>query len=194
MGEVTIRGRSGQPRSPRQAIELGIALVPEDRKGQGILLEESVRANLSLPILDRLRRVGLVDRDAESELAERTVHELSIRPPLPGRIAKFLSGGNQQKVALGKWLATDPAVLILDEPTRGVDVSGKIEIYRQIRSLTASGIAVLMISSELPEIIGMSDRILVLCEGRSMGLLERNEADEERIMRLATGHAAQAAA
>ena len=191
-GALTIAGRSGQPRSPREAIRRGIVFVPEDRKAQGVLLEESVRVNLGLPILGRLGRFGLVDRRAEARLAERTVRSLDIRPALPGRTVKFLSGGNQQKVALGKWLAVEPKVLILDEPTRGVDVGGKLEIYRQIRALTASGIAVLMISSELPEILGLSDRILVLCEGRVTGVLERGEADEERIIRLATGHAAEA--
>lgn len=193
-GELSIAGRSGQPRSPREAIRRGVVFVPEDRKAQGVLLDESVRVNLSLPILARLRRFGLVDRRAEARLAERAVRDLAIRPALPERTVKFLSGGNQQKVALGKWLAVAPKVLILDEPTRGVDVVGKLEIYRQIRALTASGIAVLMISSELLEILGLSDRILVLCEGRATGMLRRGEADEERIMRLATGHAAEAAA
>ncbi len=193
-GEMVIAGRSGQPRGPGEAIRRGIVFVPEDRKAQGVLLDETVRFNLSLPVLGRLRRFGLIDRRAEAGLAQRMVDELGIRPPLADRIVKFLSGGNQQKVALGKWLAIEPKVLILDEPTRGVDVGGKLEIYRQIRELTAKGIAVLMISSELPEILGMSDRVLVLCEGRATGVLERSEADEERIMRLATGHTARAAA
>jgi ABC-type sugar transport system ATPase subunit len=188
-GEVVVDGRSGLPRSPRQAIGRGVVLVPEDRKTQGVVLDESVRFNLSLPVLGRLRRSCLVDRRAEAELAERTVRDLAIRPPLPDRTVRFLSGGNQQKVALGKWLSIDPKVLILDEPTRGVDVGGKLEIYKQIRELTARGMAVLMISSELPEILGMSDRVLVLCEGRAAGILERGEATEESVMRLATAHA-----
>jgi ABC-type sugar transport system ATPase subunit len=193
-GDVRIAGRRGQPRNPRAAIRRGLVLVPEDRKTQGVLLDESVRFNLSLPVLDRLRRFALVDRAGENRLAEQTVADLAIRPPVASRLVRFLSGGNQQKVAIGKWLATRPRVLILDEPTRGVDVGGKLEIYRQIRELTGAGLAVLMISSELPEILGMSDRVLVLCEGRATGVLEGAEMDEERIMRLATGHSLEIAA
>jgi ribose transport system ATP-binding protein len=193
-GDIRIAGRAGQPRDPRRAIGRGLAFAPEDRKTQGLLLEQSVRFNLSLPVLRLLRRLGLVDRRAERGLALRAVGDLSIRPPDAERTVQFLSGGNQQKVVLGKWLATKPKVLVLDEPTRGVDVGGKVEIYAQMRRLTEAGVAILMISSELPEIIGMSDRVLVLHEGRTAGILDRGEATEERIMRLATGHAAAAAA
>ncbi len=193
-GEIRLAGRVGQPRGPRQAIERGVVLAPEDRKAQGVLLEQSVRFNLSLPVLRRLRRYGIVDRKAERRLAEQAVENLSIRPPEIERAVQFLSGGNQQKVVLGKWLATRPRLLILDEPTRGVDVGGKVEIYGQMRRLTESGVAIVMISSELPEIIGMSDRVLVLHEGRSAGVLDRAEATEERIMRLATGQTTPVAA
>ncbi len=187
-GQMAVNGRAGQPRSPLAAIRRGIVLVPEDRKRQGLLLEQSVRFNLSLPTISGLARLGLIQRRAEERLAEAVISRLAIRPPEGGRHVQFLSGGNQQKVVLGKWLSMRPRLVIMDEPTRGVDVGGKMEIYRRMRELQAEGVGVLMISSELPEVLGMSDRILVLREGRSMGVLDASKASEEAIMRLATGH------
>ena len=193
-GEIVIAGRRGRPRSPLAAIRRGIVYVPEDRKAQGVLLEQSVRFNVSLPVIGALSRLGLVRRRAEDRFAERIVRELDIRPPDPERMVQFLSGGNQQKVVLGKWLSSKPRVVVMDEPTRGVDVGGKVEIYARMRELTGRGVGILMISSELPEILAMSDRILVLHEGRVSGLVERERASEELIMSLATGQPVEEAA
>jgi ribose transport system ATP-binding protein len=186
-GSVAIDGRALRLRSPADAIAAGIYLVPEDRRFQGLVLPASVRDNISLPSLDRVSRLGLVARRQEQELAQRMCKQLNVRTPGTGQAVALLSGGNQQKVVLAKWLCRTPRVLILDEPTRGVDVGAKSEIYALMDQLAGAGMAVLMISSDLEEILGMSDRVLVMHEGRLAGELPRAGLSEEAVMRLATG-------
>ncbi len=187
-GEVRVDGVPRAIRRPLDAVRAGLALVPEDRKLQGLILEMTVRENLSLP---GLRTAGLfVDRDAERRLAAETIDRLKIRTPGDRQSVQFLSGGNQQKVVLGKWLALRPRVLLLDEPTRGIDVGAKQEVYRLMEDLAAQGTAILFASSEMEEVLGISDRALVMHEGRIAGELPRSELSEEAVMRLATGTAA----
>lgn len=186
-GEIRLGGQLLRIRQPQQAIAAGIYLVPEDRRSQGLLLEQSIRHNVSLPSLDRLRRLHLIALRRERALAEEQRRQLNIRTPHIRQTVALLSGGNQQKVALAKWLGRGPKVLILDEPTRGVDVGAKSEIYALMDRLAGEGVAILMISSDLEEIIGMSDRVLVMHEGRLAGELPRSALNEEAIMRLATG-------
>jgi len=186
-GDVRIDGRPLRVRRPREAIAAGVYLVPEDRRSQGLILADSVRGNISLPSLQRLQRFHLVAGRRENALAEGQRTRLNIRTPDVGKSVGLLSGGNQQKVVLGKWLGRNPRVLILDEPTRGVDVGAKAEIYALMDELAKSGVAVLMISSDLEEILGMSDRVLVMHEGHLAGELSRAELSEEAVMRLATG-------
>ena len=188
-GDIQLDGKDVRVNHPAQAIDAGILLVPEDRRLHGLILEDSVGFNLSLPNLDRLQSFKWVDRSKERELCQSLVEKLRIRTPSLGKVAGLLSGGNQQKIVFGKWLAREPKVLILDEPTRGVDVGARGEIYAIIDQLAASGVAVWMISSDMEEILGMSDRVLVLHEGRLAGELLRSEMTEEAIMRLATGAA-----
>jgi ribose transport system ATP-binding protein len=181
----------GQPvafRMPRDAIEAGLALVPEERKEQGLIVEMNVRQNVSLAGLWRhRRRLGGLNRDREAADALTMVERLGIKTPHLGQTVRFLSGGNQQKVVLGKWLTMGPRLLLLDEPTRGIDVGAKEEVYRLMEDLAHEGLAVLFISSELEEILGMSDRVLVLHEGRLAGELPREALTEEAVMHLATG-------
>ena len=187
-GTVQIAGRPLVCRSPRDAIRAGLALVPEDRKQHGLVIEMSVQANVGLPGLDRHQRPGgFLNRRAEEQDTATMTSKLGIKTPSPSQLVKFLSGGNQQKVVLGKWLALQPQVLLLDEPTRGIDVGAKHEIYRLMEELAGAGLAVLFASSEMEEILGMSDRVLVMHEGRITGELARNELSEEAIMHLATG-------
>lgn len=185
-GQIFVDGRPARVLSPLDAVAFGIGMVPEDRKYLGVILEMTVRENISLPSLCSSRRT-LLDETFEEKLAKEYMKALDIRATGTQQLVEFLSGGNQQKVALAKWLALKPKILILDEPTRGIDVGSKSEIYKLIRSLADSGLAVIMISSELEEIIGISDRVLVLHEGRQAGLLDHAEMTEERIMHLATG-------
>jgi ribose transport system ATP-binding protein len=185
----TVRLKRAKMRSrhtPQQAIQAGLALVPEDRKTQGLLVEQSIRKNITLPILHRLRNLGFIRRAQELDIVQRARERLAIQMNSPEQQVRYLSGGNQQKVVLAKWLETEPAVIILDEPTRGIDVGAKFEIYQLMRDLTDRGVAILMISSELPEILGMSDRILVMQNGEIVAELGRDEASEERIVELAT--------
>lgn len=189
-GSIRVRGRPVNPRSPAEARRAGIAYVPEDRKREGIVPTLSVRENVTLPILMGLSRLGLVRTRPEQELARRQVRLLGISPSDPERRIGTLSGGNQQKAVIARWLAAEPAVLILDEPTRGVDVGAKAEIHGIIGDLVAQGLGVLMISSELPEVIAVSDRVYVMHEGRIAPALARSELSEARIMELATGEAA----
>ncbi|MCY4464703.1 MAG: sugar ABC transporter ATP-binding protein [Chloroflexi bacterium] len=191
-GEVRLVGKSLQWKTPSQAIRAGLVLVPEDRKSQGLFTALSVRINITIPILSRLSRLGIVRRPAEEGVVINAQQRLSIVMTSPEQETQYLSGGNQQKVVLAKWLETEPTVIILDEPTRGVDVGAKFEIYKLMRQLNDRGIAIIMISSELPEIIGMSDRILVMNDGRVAGELSRENADEERIIELATLGSAEA--
>jgi ribose transport system ATP-binding protein len=185
-GGVTLKGRELTVYNPRQAVEAGLALVPEDRKTQGLFVEQSVRHNITLTILERLSRYGVIQRQMESEIVQKAQHDLSISMASGDQQAQYLSGGNQQKVVLAKWLETSPSVIILDEPTRGIDVGAKVEIYQLMRQLADRGVAIMMISSELPEILGMSDRILVMRDGEIAGELIHSEASEERIIELAT--------
>jgi len=186
-GEILVNGKAVRPRSPREAIELGIGLVPEDRKSLGLILNMAVRENTTLANLDLLSVLGFVNRKKEREVSEKYVKDLRVRTPSIEQEVKNLSGGNQQKVVLAKWLFTDSQLLIFDEPTRGIDVGAKIEIYELMNELVAKGAGMIMISSELPELLGMSDRILVMHEGRISGELSRAEATQEKAMQLATG-------
>jgi ribose transport system ATP-binding protein len=189
-GRVVLAGRALRVRGPAEAIRLGIGLLPEDRKSQGLVASLSVQRNVALPSQPRLSRFGVVDEAAESALARRQVEDLRVRTPGLGQRVGFLSGGNQQKVVLGKWLGAEVDVLIMDEPTRGIDVAAKVEIYHLMNRLTEQGKAILMISSELPEVLGMSDRILVMHRGRIAAELSAADASQERVLAAALGHPA----
>lgn len=184
-GQVIIDGRPVRIRGPRDAIRAGIGLVPEERKAQALLMERSVRDNVSLAALAAISVAHVVRRGAERRVAEQYVRRLAIRTPSIEQVVANLSGGNQQKVVLARWLTRHPRVLILDEPTRGVDVGAKAEIYRVIGDLSADGLSIIVISSELPEILALADRILVMQAGRISGELTAAEASEERILALA---------
>ncbi|HEX4588817.1 MAG TPA: sugar ABC transporter ATP-binding protein [Gemmataceae bacterium] len=186
-GEIILNGRPVRIRSPRSAVRHGLLLAPEDRRLHGLILSDSVEHNLSLPNLDMLSVLRLVRRRREATLARGLVERLRVRTPTITKPVGLLSGGNQQKVALGKWLARSPSVLVLDEPTRGVDVGARGEIYALMDQLAADGVAILMISSDLEEVLGMSDRVLVLHQGRLAGELGRAELTEQAVMHLATG-------
>ncbi|MFI7442812.1 sugar ABC transporter ATP-binding protein [Nonomuraea indica] len=184
-GQVLVRGRRLPGGDVRAAMEAGLGLVPEDRKGQGLVLGADIAENLGLVTLRHATRAGFVDRAGQRESAGRVAEQLGVRMSHLGQEVRTLSGGNQQKIVIGKWLLADAHVLILDEPTRGIDVGAKVEIYQLINSLTASGHAVLMISSDLPEILGMSDRVLVMARGRLVGELKAAEATQDSVMALA---------
>jgi ABC-type sugar transport system ATPase subunit len=192
-GQILIEGEAVHIRSPREAIRRGIGLVPEDRKLQALVLSLAIRENIALSVLDRLSRFGIVRFAAERALARRMVEALRVRTPSIEQKVLNLSGGNQQKVVIAKWLALRPKILIMDEPTRGIDIGAKAEVHGLMHELAADGVAILMISSELPEIVGMSDRVLVMRQGRIAGELTRGEASQEAIMALATGVNAPAA-
>jgi rhamnose transport system ATP-binding protein len=187
-GQIVLRGKRVTITSPAIAIDLGIAYVPEDRRRHGVILDLPIRANTSLAILPRLSTTGRLNFGREQSLASTMVSRLAIKTTSIESPAAELSGGNQQKVALARWLATEPAVLILDEPTQGIDVGAKAEIHRLMGELAGRGIAIVMISSELPEILGMSDRIAVMKGGTIVGELSRGEATQEKILALALGH------
>ncbi|HZB63248.1 MAG TPA: sugar ABC transporter ATP-binding protein [Microvirga sp.] len=181
-GRVIVDGKALTIRSPADAKRAGLALVTEDRKRDGLVLDAGVDFNLALPVMKRLAATVFVSRKAEKSLAERQIQSLGIRTRGPRQAAGTLSGGNQQKVVLGKWLETHPRVLLLDEPTRGIDVGAKAEIYRLIEDLKERGIAVVLASSELPELMALSDRILVLREGQPTALLDKSEFSPDLIM------------
>lgn len=185
-GEVSIRGERVEIRHPADAIAAGMGLVPEDRKALGVVLEMPVVENISLSSIGTYNPPFL-DRARETRTATELVDKLDIKTPGLAQLVQFLSGGNQQKVALAKWLATNPRILILDEPTRGIDVGSKSEIYKLIRALADDGMGVIMVSSEMEEIMGLADRVLVMHEGRCTGILDRHEISEQNIMHLATG-------
>jgi len=189
-GEIRLRGERVKIATPSEAISRGIAYLPEDRRRHGVVLDMSISANLTLPSLKKFSNNWSLDREREREAAARSVRRLGIKTPAVFSPVGTLSGGNQQKVALGRWLEIEPAVLILDEPTQGIDVGAKAEIHELMGELAEKGVAILMISSELPEILGMSDRILVLRQGTIAGTLDREEATQEAIMSLAVGHEA----
>ncbi|WP_041639396.1 sugar ABC transporter ATP-binding protein [Anoxybacillus flavithermus] len=186
-GTVYLNQQPVKITSPRQAVEYGIAFITEDRKGKGLILQMSVRENLTLPKSNQLAIAGVIDGKKEDELVRSLVERLQIKAASAEIEVKSLSGGNQQKVVFGKWLAMNPNILILDEPTRGVDVGAKKEIYEMMNELAAQGVAIIMVSSELPEILGMSDRIMVVHEGRVTAILNNDNVDQETIMRAATG-------
>ncbi len=168
--------------SPRESVSSGVGLVPEDRKRQGLVLGMNVVENVSLATLDRLTRLLVINSGAERAIAEKFVEQLRIRTPSIRQLVKYLSGGNQQKVVLAKWLAVNPDVLILDEPTRGIDVGAKAEIHALMCEFAREGMGVILISSELPELMGMCDRILVMSKGTITGEFVRSEFDQEKIM------------
>ncbi|MFE3640643.1 sugar ABC transporter ATP-binding protein [Streptomyces sp. NPDC059169] len=184
-GTVEVHGRAVRPYDVNAALDAGIGLVPEDRKGQGLVLDATVQENLGLVTLSRSTRAGFVDRAGQRRAADRISEQLKVRMAGLHQHVRTLSGGNQQKVVIGKWLLADTKVLVLDEPTRGIDVGAKVEIYQLINELTASGHAVLMISSDLPEVLGMSDRVLVMSQGRIAGELAAREATQDAVMALA---------
>jgi rhamnose transport system ATP-binding protein len=186
-GIVRMGGERVRIGGPRDALRLGIAHVPEDRQGQGLILEMSIGDNITLPQVAALARGPFLDSSAEDEVTRTYGARMEIKAAGWGENAKNLSGGNQQKVVLAKWLATKPSILILDEPTKGIDVGTKAAVHAFISDLASKGLSIIMISSELPEILGMSDRILVMYEGRVTALCDRRDADESAILRAATG-------
>jgi rhamnose transport system ATP-binding protein len=186
-GRLWISERRFRPRSPRAALRRGLAYLPEDRLQQGLVQPMSISANTSMAVLPRLTPAGVLQPWRERRLARRFMEQLRIRATSPAQTVRSLSGGNQQKVVLSKWLAAEPRILILDEPTHGVDVGTKADVHRAISQLAAQGLTILMISSELPEILGMSDRVLVMREGRLVAELSRAEATQERIIEAASG-------
>jgi ABC-type sugar transport system ATPase subunit len=186
-GTVTLRGARLDIRSPRDSVRRGMGLIPEDRKLQGVILSFPVRWNISLAILKRLSRFSFLDLGRERRVSADLITALNVKTPTAMQITRNLSGGNQQKLVLSKWLAADCDVLIFDEPTRGIDVGARYEIYKLMNSLCEQGKAIIMVSSDMEELLGMSDRIIVLCEGRQMGELARSGFSQEAVMRLASG-------
>jgi rhamnose transport system ATP-binding protein len=192
-GEILVAGEKVEIRSPGRARTLGVAYVPEDRGTQGLVRPMNVRENFSLASLSKVARMGFIDRGAETRLADEGVARFSVKASSLEQVVGRLSGGNQQKIVLGKWLANKPKLLILDEPTRGIDVGAKAEIHRLMSELAAQGLAILMISSELPEVLGMSDRVLVMREGRFVAQFMRAEATPEAVgAAMMGGHGAEA--
>ncbi len=187
-GELRLRGEPVKFNSPAEAIKRGIAYLPEDRRRHGVILEMQIGNNITLASLDRISRFGVMDFTREQEIAADYTRRLGVKTPAIYVPVATLSGGNQQKVALSRWLMTRPSVLILDEPTQGIDVGAKSEIHALMTDLAAEGVAILMISSELPEILGMSDRIAVMYGGTIVSILDRAEATQSKILALALGH------
>lgn len=186
-GEVVVDDKSVKLKNPRDAVRAGIVCAPEDRKKDGLLVNLDVKENIAIANLDTLSNpVGVLSSKRERDMAERAVKELKIKTSSLRSEVKNLSGGNQQKIVVGKWLMRDAKVIIFDEPTRGIDVAAKVEIYNLMNKLKRNGIGVMFVSSELPEVLGMSDRIIVMCSGRITGELGREEATQEKIMELAT--------
>jgi ribose transport system ATP-binding protein len=186
-GEIVLEGGSAKISSPNKAIQHGIYLIPEDRRKSGLVIEMTIRENITLPAVWRYSSAGLIDRNAEKKAATDICSRLNVKAPSIEAKCENLSGGNQQKVVLAKWLSLNPKVLIFDEPTRGIDVGAKAEIYQLMRGLAENGVAIMMISSDMEEILGESDRVAVMHEGSITGVLGREECSEEAIMRLAVG-------
>jgi ribose transport system ATP-binding protein len=186
-GKIFIFGREVKMNSPKSAIKAGLGLLPEDRKYQGLVLKLSVKHNISMASLDKLEKNGLLQLKVEKQRTLEFIHKLRIMTPSENQIANNLSGGNQQKVVLAKWLASQSQVLIFDEPTRGIDVGAKVEVYNLMNTLVENGVAVIMVSSEMPELLGMSDRILVIHKGELAGEFNREEATQEKILAAAMG-------
>ena len=192
-GKIWIEGREVSLKSPRDAINAGIGLVTEDRKSEGLVLDLSVKQNISLPNIKKFIKAGVLNFNKENAVADEYITRLKIKTPSRNQSVVYLSGGNQQKVVLSKWLCSDTKIFIFDEPTRGIDVGAKTEIYQLMNRLTANGAAIIMISSEMPEILGMSDRILVMRDGQISGELSDLEATQEKIMNYALGESHEAA-
>jgi ribose transport system ATP-binding protein len=186
-GNIKLSGKEVYIRNPRDAVNKGMGLIPEDRKLHGVVLGFPVRWNISLAILNTLSKFHFLNHAKEKKISEDLIAVLNIKTPGHMQITRNLSGGNQQKVALAKWLAADCEVLIFDEPTRGIDVGARYEIYKLMNDLCEQGKAVIMVSSDMEELLGMSDRIIVLCEGRQTGELQKNEFSQEKVLRLASG-------
>lgn len=186
-GEIYVKGEKVTVKNPSEAIRLGIGFLTENRKEEGLILHESIRENISLPVLNEFSKGGWIDEKEESDFVSLLVKRLSVKTTSPEAPVSTLSGGNQQKVVLAKWVGTGTQILILDEPTRGVDVGAKREIYNLMKELAERGIAIVMVSSDLPEVIGISDRVLVIHEGKVAGELSKESLSEEAIMTLATG-------
>lgn len=186
-GKMFIEGKEVSIKNPRQAIVAGIGFITEDRKTEGLLLEKSIAENIEIANLNKISKKSVLQAAKQKEIVKRGIEEFRIRCFGPDHECHNLSGGNQQKVVLAKWIYTDPKILILDEPTRGVDIGAKKEIYSVINDLAAKGVAVILVSSELPEVLGMSDRIAVVHEGQITGILNAEEADQAKVMTLATG-------
>ena len=187
LGEIAIDGEPLRLHTPRVAIDRGMALLGEDRKQLGLLLGSSVADNIVLPVLSRLAERGVLSPSRVRAVAENTIRALGVRPTDPDERAGALSGGNQQKVLLGRWLETRPRVLLLDEPTRGIDIGAREEIYALIDRLAAGGLAILVVSSDLPEVLGLADRVLVMRAGRLVAEFSREAATPEAVMAAATG-------
>lgn len=185
-GKIIFKGKEINPKTPRQAIDYGIALVPEDRKRHGALLGVSIKNNINMPIYKKISRASVIHSKKEYEIADKYKQEMSIKTPNLQQLVKNLSGGNQQKVILGKWLAANSELIIFDEPTRGIDVGAKFEIYKLINDMVENGKTVLLISSEMEELMGMSDRIIILAEGEITGELRKEDFDQDSIMKLAS--------
>jgi ribose transport system ATP-binding protein len=185
--EVLLRGKPITIRNPKQAISAGIGMVPEDRKREGLILPFTVESNISMACLERVTKYGIVDRSAEKDIAQRQIDALSIKTPSQTTKILTLSGGNQQKCIVGRWLELDPQILIMDEPTRGIDVGAKYEIYILMNKIVESGGAIILISSELPEVLNMSNRVLTICEGRITGEFIPQESSAAEIMEKAIG-------
>jgi ribose transport system ATP-binding protein len=186
-GTLRLAGQAFRPETPRAAIDRGVYLAPEDRKRHGLVLPLSIAHNVTLPDVGRHTRFGWLDRRREQQVAAREMERLNVKAKSQTQRTATLSGGNQQKVVLGKWLAMSPQVLILDEPTRGIDVGAKAEIYRHMAALADQGVSIIMVSSDMEEVLGMSDRVIVMHERRIQGVLERSELDQHRLARLMTG-------
>jgi ribose transport system ATP-binding protein len=184
-GDVLLDGSRIEINSPINAINHGIGFVTEDRKAEGLVVEMSVAANISLASLEQTERLGFLSSRLENALARDHVRRLGIKTPSVKQVVENLSGGNQQKIVIAKWLTTDPRVLLLDEPTRGIDINTKNEIYKLISELAGTGMAIVMVSSELPEIMAISDRIIVLAEGKQTDEFVSAQATEELIMKAA---------
>ncbi len=186
-GKLWIEGRSFKPRSPRAALRRGLAYLPEDRIHQGLIQPMSISQNATIAVLPELTPIGILNPRREAALTRRFMDQLRIRATSPSQVVRSLSGGNQQKVVLSKWLAAEPRIVILDEPTHGVDVGTKADVHRTISHLATQGLTILLISSELPEILGMSDRVLVMREGRLVAEIPRADATQERVISAAAG-------
>lgn len=188
-GTIKLNGEVLDIKQPSDAINSGIAFVTEDRKDKGLLLDASIRENIGLTNFDAISNKGIISKPKEIELVDRLMKKLHVRAAGMNQETKRLSGGNQQKVVIAKWIGRNPKVLILDEPTRGVDIGAKKEIYSIMNELSEEGVAIIMVSSELPEVLGVSDRVMVLYEGKVMDFIDRSEANQENIMQAATGRA-----